>query len=621
MFDDDRVRQDPASSRRIPDQLSIDLLGRFAVCVGPRTIPCSAWRLRKAKSLLQLLALAPGHRMHRERVLELLWPRDYAQNRDNAANTLYRVLHVLRHVLQPDAPLRHVSEYVALTDDVLILCQSGNLLVDVDAFKEAAASARRTSDSRALARALDLYRGALLLNETDEEWVDGYRTDLHDRYTGLLRSAIRMHLERGDREGAIAHLQLLVTAQPDDEQACVALMCLHAAHQRFAALRLYQRLRESLREIGIEPERATQRLYAQLKKGQLPEHAPQIEYDLSRALDAARADPHPASTSGTRFTAPSSAAPSSAAPSSAAPSSAGQSSAGQSSIASSSEEGEARAVSAGSFVGREREVVEVARLLASHRVVTLSGTGGGGKSRLAREVASQTDLRDGVVIVELAELTDARLVPNVVAAALEAPEEPGRPLVETLARAVAAKEILLLLDNCEHLSAACAALITALLDLCPDLHVLVTSRRHLGVTGERVFPVSPLAFPAPEQLPPFEELQNYGAVRLFCDRVAACAPGFALSPGNAAAVVTICARLDGIPLALELAARRRGHMTSEQLARRLEHALDLLEGTGVQGSGRNETLRATLDWSYMLLDEPERALFRRLAAFAGSWSL
>ena len=217
---------------------------------------------------------------------------------------------------------------------------------------------------------------------------------------------------------------------------------------------------------------------------------------------------------------------------------------------------------------------------------------------------------DGVWLAELAALADQALVPHAVAAAVGVLEQPGRPLMATLADTLRPRRLLLVLDNCEHLVAACAALVETLLRACPDVVILATSREPLGIAGEAPFRVPSLALPDPQHLPPIGALAQVEAVRLFADRAAVVRPGFAVTERNAVGVVEICRRLDGIPLALELAAARVRVLPVAQLLARLEDRFRLLTGGSRTALERHQTLQAAVDWSYDLLEEPERAALR-----------
>jgi non-specific serine/threonine protein kinase len=276
-----------------------------------------------------------------------------------------------------------------------------------------------------------------------------------------------------------------------------------------------------------------------------------------------------------------------------------------------------------SFVGRERELAEVRQLLTTTRLLTLTGAGGCGKTRLALQVAAGLldAFADGVWLVDLAPLNDPALVPQAVALALGIREAPDHPLLTTLAEALRARHLLLLLDNCEHLLDACTSLTSALLQTCGEVRILATSREMLGAQGEAIWRVPSLAFPEFEVSPSPEEVRQNEAVRLFVDRARAVAPDFAVTRANAPALAQVCRRLDGIPLALELAAARARVLSVEQIAARLDDRFRLLTGGSRTALRRQQTLRALIDWSHDLLSAAERVLFRRLAVFAGGWTL
>jgi predicted ATPase/class 3 adenylate cyclase len=276
-----------------------------------------------------------------------------------------------------------------------------------------------------------------------------------------------------------------------------------------------------------------------------------------------------------------------------------------------------------SFIGREREIVDVRKALGTARLLTLHGAGGIGKTRLSLQVAADVleDYPDGVWFVELAPLTDERLVPQAVASVLGVKEETGRQVTDALVKHAADRSFLLILDNCEHVVHACAALAELLLKSGANVRILASSREPLRVAGEVSFPVPALAVPALQVPLAVEALPDYPAVRLFIERAASVRHAFSLTSGNAQAIAEICQRLDGIPLAIELAAARVRALSPESIAARLNDRFKLLTAGNRTALPRQQTLRALIDWSYDLLSDNERILFRRLAVFAGGWTL
>jgi predicted ATPase/DNA-binding SARP family transcriptional activator/DNA-binding CsgD family transcriptional regulator len=547
------------------------MLGSFRVSVGSRIIAQDAWRLRKAAALVKLLALAPGHRLHREQAMDLLWPDS---GRRAASNNLRSTLHTARKVLDPAMG----SRYLASKGESLVLCPGGELRVDVDAFELTAATARRSKEIATYGAALDLYGGDLLPEDRYEEWTEGRREELRQLYLALLVELAGLHEERHGHELAIEALRKATAMEPTFEEAQVALMRLHAISGRpERALAQYERLRDVLsRGLGTQPSAFSRRLRDDIAAGGLP---------MTPSVDLSREEPNGVSKH--NLPAPRT-----------------------------------------SFVGREREMVEIKRMLATTRLLTLTGAGGSGKTRLALEVARDlvSIYPDGVWLVTLVELSEGDLVPQAVAAALQVPEHPGQPLTDTLVEALEAKESLLVMDNCEHLVEAAARLVDTLLDSCPHLGVLATSREPLGITGEVNWVVPLLSLPdkANEESighTTIGSLLRSEAVRLFVDRARLRLPDFQLTQQNASAVARVCQKLDGIPLAIELATARMGALAVEQVAQRLDVSLDVLTGASRSAVPRQQTLRATIDWSHKLLSEAERTFFRRLSVFAGGWTL
>ena len=544
------------------------MLGGFRVSAGSRIIEDGEWRLRKAAGLVKLLALAAGHRLHREQVIDALWPE---LGPKAASNNLRQALHAARRTLEPDRDAG--SGYLDLRDESLALCPRGALWVDVEAFEAAAATARRSQDPAAYRAALELYAGELLPGDRYEEWVEIRRQELRGKFLSMLIELAGLYEERGDYGRGVEALKRFLSMEPADEEVHAGLMRLYArAGRQQEALSQYQRLGKALSgQFGTEPGATIRRLRDEISAGEFPP-PPLAALPQEEPYDARRHNLPPRMTS---------------------------------------------------FIGREREMVEVKRALAMTQLMTLTGAGGSGKTRLALELTRDLvgSYPDGVWLVELASLSEPELVAQEVAGALGIREQPGRPLLESLIDTLDDKEMLLVLDNCEHLIGAVARLTMALLGSCPRTRVLATSREPLGVPGELIWPVPSLSAPGVQQSPTVEELEAYESARLFADRASRRHPGFELTPENARAVAQVCARLEGIPLALELAAARVGILSAGQISERLGNSLKLLTGGYRTANHRHQTLRATLDWSYELLGEPEQALFGRLSAFAGGFTL
>src|SRR5215218_9681381 len=504
-----------------PQTLRIWLLGGFRISVGSRSIAEEEWHLRKAGSLLKVLALSPGHRLHREQAMELLWPE---LDPKAALNNLHYALHVARRTLEPSAGA--ASGYLHLRGESLALSPAGPVWVDVEAFEEAATTARHALDPAAYRAAIDLYSGELLPQDRYEPWAEERRAQLRGVYLSLLVEVAGFYEERKEFGEAIEALEKVVAEDLAHEGAHVELMRLYALlGRRREALGQYERLRDALlREFGSEPEAATVRLHEEIWAGTFPSaHSPPAATSPSEESLAA----------GGRHNLP---------------------------------------LARTSFIVRKRETLEVKRLLAMTRLLTLTGVGGSGKTRLALKVASDLvgAYPDGAWLVELAALSDPALVPQAVpqavAKAMGVREQPGRPLTETLKDALRARRMLLVVDNCEHLIEAVVRLVDALLDSCPGLRVLATSRETLSAAGEVAWVVPSLTVPDSGQASTAEKLEGYESVRLFIERARQRDPSFVLTPRNGPAVAQVCRRLEGIPLSIELAAARIGVLSVERIA-------------------------------------------------------
>ncbi len=476
-----------------------------------------------------------------------------------ANGSLRTALNVLRQRLGKSAILGDRYNTVQFNPDFPIR-------VDVRDFERAAAG-------EADPGLLDLYRGDLLAEHYDD-WLTPLREHYRERQLAGLLQLTQLRRAQSEYGRAIEFAHQVLTLDSGNERAHQHLMfCYLATGNREAALAQYDRCRQILRqELSVEPLPETMALYQWIKQAALPRP----------------------STAALKTNLP---------------------------------------IPFSSFVGRRRETAQLKQLLAPrpdregrrivNRLVTLTGPGGCGKTRLAIQVA--TDLIDayeaGVWWVELVQLTEAALVPQAVAQALGVSVSPTRATLELLVEHLRSKRLLLVLDNCEHLITACARLVDRLLTACPHLQILVTSREALALTGEVIWPTPSLSLPDPRQLDSLETLGLAESVQLFVERAAAVRPGFQLTPQNALALAQVCERLDGIPLAIELAAARVKVLSVEQIRARLDDQFGLLTTGSRTALPRHQTLRAALDWSYELLPAAEQTLLRFLAVFAGGFSL
>jgi predicted ATPase/DNA-binding SARP family transcriptional activator len=554
------------------------LLGGCVLHYNGRLIPEAAFRRRRSLFLLLQLLLAPNHRLTRDQVLDLLWPE---AEPEAAAAGLRVVLSDLRAACTAgsDDP-----SPVARRLDLIVLDPALDLDLDTIAFEQAAESALRDGGVDMMRAALDLHGGPLLPDLPYEDWVAGPRRRFADLHERLLLALVAAETAT-DPLGAETHLRALLALDPTrEDQARDLLRLLTAMGKRAEVRRVYEDLNAALRdELDVDPAPETTALYAALRA--LPD-TPPTPARTGRL-------PNPVTT----------------------------------------------------LIGRDRELAALIGLLDdpatgpvgdpnrqsdptfNPRLLTLTGAGGIGKTRLALAVAAEVRDRypGGVWLVELAAIQDPRFVPRAAAAALEVREEHTQALTDTLTERLGDKTVLLVLDNCEHLVDACADLAATLLAACPGLRILATSRERFNMAGELAWRVPPLGLPPvperPDQAPRFDELAGAEAVRLFVDRARLAQPGFVLTESNALLTARICRSLDGIPLALELAAARLSVLPIEGITARLDDRFRLLTGGNRTALPRHQTLRATLDWSYTLLTEEERTLLRRLAIFTGGWTL
>ncbi|MDX1417671.1 MAG: BTAD domain-containing putative transcriptional regulator, partial [Candidatus Promineifilaceae bacterium] len=427
-------------------------------------------------------------------------------------------------------------------------------------------SAAEHADPERLLEAVDLYRDDFLAGFTlpdcpaYDEWQYFQSESLRGDLAAALDRLVETLSDRGDYETAVPHARRRLALDPLHEPACRQLMRLYArAGQQSAALRQYDLCRQALaEELGVEPQEETMDLYDQIQTGSFVRQV-RPRHNL------------PVQTT--------------------------------------------------TFIGREVELAAIERLLLDeeeYRLLTLVGPGGTGKTRLALAAAAEAHdhFPDGVYFVSLATANDAAQVPKVIAETFGIIEKPHEPLAETLQEYFRHQQMLLILDNFEHVLDA-ASLVNALLQVAPHLTILTSSREALRLSGEQEYQVPPLALPEPGQIEALPDLLEVESIALFVNRTRASSSNFELTAENAGAVAGICRRLDGLPLAIELAAARIKLFTPRQLLQRLQNRLGLLVAGPRDLPDRQRTLRDTIDWSYHLLEEMEKQLFARLAVFSG----
>ena len=546
-------------------ELDIKLLGGFHLVSDGK--PITRLNSPRLQSLLAYLLLHLDTPVSRPQLAFLLWPES---EEAKALNSLRVALHTLRRTLP------HADDAINIDTQCVQWRTTPALRLDVVAFESAVAAASHglaATACDAWQSAVELYAADLLPGCYDS-WIEPHRERLRQMFITALQQLTEALEGVGDYRAAIVYAERLLHHEPLREDVYRQLMRLHAlVGDRAGVQRTYLTCVAVLkRELGIEPGTVTQNAYAHLLR----------EGALSPTGSAR------SSASSTHLPTPTS-----------------------------------------SFVGRANEIAEVRRALAHHRLVTLTGAGGCGKTRLALQVATSlladAQFADGAAWVDLAPLTDPGLVPQAVATAVGVRERPGQSLVETLSEALRVRHLLLVLDNCEHLVGACSSLADRLLHTCPRVVLLATSREPLGLAEGITWAAPPLALPSPpSSLATADDiirLTHADAVQLFIARALDTLPTFRLTTGNARAVVQVCHRLDGLPLAIELAAARVKVLSVEQIAQRLDRAFNLLTRGAPTALPRHQTLRATMDWSYNLLSESERVLLRRLSVFAGGFTL
>jgi len=542
--------------------LEVRLLGQFTVQLAGVPVELTA---RPAQSLLAYLLLNPvAHR--RERLAGLLWPDS---SEANARRNLRQALWQIRRALGDQA------DTLLLVDEITLAFNTdSHYALDVERIAHPLDDATTVDD---LMGAVAAYAGELLPGFYDE-WVQLERDRVQAQFERKLNLLLERLVDAHRWTDVLSWGERWIALGYTPEPAYRALMIAHAGlGDQSSVADVYHRCVEALaRDLDVEPSAQTSALYEKLRAGEValkPPPLPVVELPTHNL-------PVPLT----------------------------------------------------SFIGREKEIADICRLLIPDgstragegvRLLTLTGPGGTGKTRLALQAATQLldTFVDGIWLVELAMLSDPVLVPQTVAALLGVREEPTYPLTRTLTTYLRTKTLLLIFDNCEHIVETCAQFAETLLRACTNLKIMVTSRETLGVMGERVLRVPSLQLPDVHQQLPLHDLAQCEAIRLFVDRTVTVKPAFTLNETNATAVTQICQQLDGVPLAIELAAARVRAMTPEQIAARLDDRFRLLTGGSRTALPRQQTLRAMIDWSWDLLSEAECTLLRRLAVFLGGWTL
>ena len=516
----------------------------------------------KQRALLALLLLHANTVVSRDRLVDAVWGTEPPRS---AVSSLQVYVHGLRGVLGAERIERHGTGYRLQLDPAELDLSRFERLVGAAA--DALAAGHAADAAEDLRRALALWRGAPLADLAGEPVQAAEAGQLEERRLRAIELLHDAELAVGRHDELVPELERLIAAEPYRERfRAQHALALYRSGRQVDALAACRAARELLvEELGVEPGPELQELERRI-----------LRHDA--ALTAPEA-PAPA-----RLRLPTPPTP---------------------------------------LVGRRLEVAAVCALLRRDdvRLVTLTGPGGAGKTRLALAAAAELgpELRDGAVFADLAPIRDPALLGSAVVDALGASES-GAPVEDVLADYLRDRRVLLVLDNLEQLVPD-VELVSRLLATAPRLLVLATSRTPLRLAGEHEYPVPPLELPEPGPQTSFEQLAANDAVRLFAARAGAIDPEFQLDEGNAAAVAEVCARLDGLPLAIELAAARSKLLPPEAMSRRLDRALDLLVGGAQDLPGRQRTLRATLEWSHGLLADGERRLFARLAVFAGGWTL
>ena len=522
---------------------------------------------RKMVALLAYLSIERGEHQ-RAHISSLLWP-DYEQAKayKNLRQTIWEIQ-------------KNVGEGWLLTSREKIgLNENTDIFLDIAEFESLLEKSKTESDvslrTSLLADSAKLYRNHFLTGfslkdaYSFNDWAYAESEQLRQKFSDALTTLSDDYCSLNEARQAIPYARRLISLDPLNEAAHRQLMNVYLqAGQNNAALKQYQSLEQILRkELNLDPQPETRNLYKKIRRGEVkpvvvekPAQATASQHNLPLQLS--------------------------------------------------------------SFIGREREKNDIKKLFQNNRLVTLLGTGGIGKTSLSLQVGQSTlhDFPDGVWFVGLDALSDPNLITQTMAAVFDIRESGDRPLLEKLTDVLRAKNALLIFDNCEHLLSACLQLVTAILSNCPNIKVLATSREELGILGEAIYTMP--ALPIPEQtVDAFDQLTEYESIKLFSERAALALTSFQLTKENIQTVVDICRKVDGIPLAIELAAARVNIMQVDEILNQLNESFALLAKSGQTIMPRHQTLWASMDWGWGLLSEAEQVFLQQLSVFAGGWTL
>jgi len=548
----------------MPSSLLLHLLGTPQLYLNDSLITLQR---RKSLALLTYLAIERGEHL-RDTLSALLWP-DHEQSK--AFANLRQALWEIQKAIGED--------WLNTSKDKIGLKEDANIFLDVARFEELFENSQSQSDvSLRISHLVDtvsIYRNHFLTgfslkdSHPFNDWAYAESEELKRKFAEALTLLTESYCALDQAKSAIPYGRRLVSLDPLNESAHRQLMEVYIqAGQQSAALKQYQTLEQTLRkELNLDPQPEIRELYKKIRKG---EAKPAPIENQTNPIQPKHNLPHQLS----------------------------------------------------SFIGREKELTEITGLITKYRLVSLIGTGGMGKTSLSLQIGHKilNEYPDGSWFIGLDSLSDPDLVPQTIASVFDIRETPEQPVIEILVNFLREKTALLILDNCEHLLDACAELIATLLQRCPNIKVLATSREVLNVAGEATYQTPSLSLPKQDDVA-LEVLTQYESMRLFSERAALALSSFILTSDNAQTVMDICRKVDGIPLAIELAAARVNILQVEEILKQLNDSFGLLANDSKTASAHHQTIQASMDWSWRLLDDSEQIFLQQLSVFAGGWTL